>query len=218
METDEVAVMLGDGGGEIVVPELAGHATHSLESVEVAAHEGLEALTVGELYVELAAVALDQAEGIEFARMALVQQRAEVAPVDFKAFPGRRFHAYVGTLGRDLASRGVQMLFQDAHAAVEPERTEPLRDHHGAGGRVLGEPFGDGWLKRVQLAGPLPCRRPWRRRLQVLGQRAAADMQMPGDLARRPVLGPVQAMNGIDLVRGQHLSDARYNGKLVGSP
>jgi hypothetical protein len=46
----------------------------------------------------------------------------------------------------------------------------------------------------------------------------AADMQMPGDLARRPVLGPVQAMNGIDLVRGQHLSDARYNGKLVGSP
>jgi hypothetical protein len=42
----------------------------------VAAHEGLEALTVGELYVELAAVALDQAEGIEFARMALVQQRA----------------------------------------------------------------------------------------------------------------------------------------------
>jgi hypothetical protein len=43
-------------------------------------------------------------------------------------------------------------------------------------------------------------------------------MQMPGDLARRPVLGPVQAMNGIDLVRGQHLSDARYNGKLVGSP
>src|SRR5271157_3844642 len=41
---------------------------------------------------------------------------------------------------------------------------------------------------------------------------------MPGDLARRPVLGPVQAMNGVDLVRSQHLSDARYNRKLVGSP
>ena len=121
METDEVAVMLGDGGGEIVVPELAGHATHSLESVEVAAHEGLEALTVGELYVELAAVALDQAEGIEFARMPLIQQRAEVAPVDFKAFPGDRFHAHIGAPGCSLGAYGLQMRFQNAHPADETE-------------------------------------------------------------------------------------------------
>ena len=43
------------------------------------------------------------------------------------------------------------MLFQNAHAAVETQRTEPLRDHHGAGGGVLREQFGDGGLKGSSL-------------------------------------------------------------------
>ena len=93
------------------------------------------------------------------------------------------------------------MLFQNAHAAVETQRTEPLRDHHGAGGWVLREQFGDGRLERIQLAAALSPRRGWGRRLQVLGHRAAAEVEMAGDLAQGPVVGPVQAMNSVDLFR-----------------
>jgi hypothetical protein len=39
--------------------------------VNVAAHESFKAFAVGELHVQLAAVALHQAEGIKLARMAL---------------------------------------------------------------------------------------------------------------------------------------------------
>ena len=93
-----------------------------------------------------------------------------------------------------------------------------MRDHYCAGGWVLGEQFGDGRLERIQFAGTLsPCR-GCGRRLQVLGHRWAADVEMVGDLAQGPVFGPVQAMNGVDLVRSKHVPDARYSGKLVGLP
>jgi hypothetical protein len=75
--------------------------------MDMAAHESLEALAVGELYVEFATVALDQAEGIELAGMALVQEPSEMAPVDFKTLTGRRLHAHIGALGRSLSAHRV---------------------------------------------------------------------------------------------------------------
>src|SRR5271169_1774532 len=69
METNQVAVMLGDGGRQIVIPEFPRHALQGVEGMDMAAHESLEALAVSELHVEFATVALDQAEGIELARI-----------------------------------------------------------------------------------------------------------------------------------------------------
>ena len=107
METDEVAVMLGDGGRQIVIPEFPRHALQGLEGMDVAAHKSLEALAVGELHVKFATVALDQAEGIELARIALVQQRSEMPPVDFKTFAGGGLHAHIGALGHSLRAHRV---------------------------------------------------------------------------------------------------------------
>jgi hypothetical protein len=91
--------------------------------------------------------------------MALIGKRPEVAPVDCETFPGGGLHAQVSTLGRDSAPHRVQVLFQDADSTLESERAKPLRDQHGAGGRVLREPFGNGRLEGIQLAGTLlPCR------------------------------------------------------------
>ena len=56
--------------------------------MEVAADEGLEALTVGEFDVEHPAVTLNQAEGIELPLITLIIQGAEVAPVDLEALAG----------------------------------------------------------------------------------------------------------------------------------
>ena len=43
-------------------------------------------------------------------------------------------------------------------------------------------------------------------------------MEMAGDLAQRPVFAPVQAMNGVDLLSSQHVSEPRYKGKERGFP
>jgi hypothetical protein len=52
--------------------------------------------------------------------------------------------------------------------------------------------------------------RRWGRRVQILGNRAAADAQMPRDFAPRPFLYPVEAVNFVDLIRGEHLRSPLY--------
>ena len=76
------------------------------------------------------------------------------------------------------------MVLQDRDAAVEPERTQSLHDHHGAGGGVLLQQFRDGRLERIQLAGALSPRRGWAPAGQILGHRAPAEVKMAGDLAQ----------------------------------
>ena len=56
METHQVAIVFGDGGGEIVEPDLARDAAHESESVDMTTHEGLKALAVRELQIQLPAV------------------------------------------------------------------------------------------------------------------------------------------------------------------
>ena len=57
-------------------------------------------------------------------------------------------------------------------------------------------------LARFTVAG----RRRWGGR--VLGQGATADVQMAGDFAQRPLLGPVEAVNDVDLFRCEHRADS----------
>ncbi len=73
VEPYQAAFVFGYGSREIIEPKLAGAAAQRLESVDVAAHEGFEALAVGELQVHLATVAFHQAEGIQLARRSVVE-------------------------------------------------------------------------------------------------------------------------------------------------
>jgi hypothetical protein len=99
--------VLSDCGGEVVVPEFACDSCHRLEGVDMTADEGLEALAVGELHKQFAAVTFHQTKGIELARVTLVEKGTEMTPVDFESFPRPWFHAHIGTLGRGLRSNRV---------------------------------------------------------------------------------------------------------------
>ena len=70
--------------------------------------------------------------------------------------------------------------------------------------RILLQELGDGGFEGIQLARALTGSGGLRRREEIFGDGSAADVQMTGDLAHRPVLGPVQAMNFVDLFGAQH--------------
>src|SRR5260370_12611423 len=54
METHQVAVMFGDGGGKIIEPNLARDATHETECMDLTANTSLEALRLFSLQIPLA--------------------------------------------------------------------------------------------------------------------------------------------------------------------
>jgi len=196
--------VFGHGSRQIVVPELAGNPAHGLEGVEMTANESFETLTVGELHGQLAAVTFHQAEGIELARLTTVEQGAEVSPLDFEALAGRRLQAQESAAHGRVRPQGMEIILQDGDAALEAEGAQALQDDDGAGFRVLLEQFSDGWLEGIELAGTLTANSGGCRGSQVLRQGSAADVEVTGDLAHGPVLGPVQAMNRMDLLGGQH--------------
>ena len=84
--------------------------------------------------------------------------------------------------------------------------------------RVLLEKFGDGGLERIQLAGALSSSGGAGRRGQVLGDGSTPQVEMTSNLAHRPLLGEVQAMNGVDLFCRQHGLAATYTASRVGKP
>src|SRR6516164_2205858 len=120
-------IVFGDGGGQVVVPDLAADAAQELEGMNVAANESLKALAMGELQVQHPAVALHQGEGVKLALVAGVIERAEVTPIDFEAFPGDRLHAHKCArrwLGPDLAD----ILAQNRVAAIVAHCAETTAD------------------------------------------------------------------------------------------
>ena len=94
--------MFGDGSGQVVVGNLAGHALKNFEGMNVATDESLETLAVSELQVKPAAMGIHQREGVEFALVARVVERAKVSPIDFEPFARRGLHANEGTLRSQL--------------------------------------------------------------------------------------------------------------------
>jgi hypothetical protein len=60
-----------------------------------------------ELHKQFAAVAFHQTEGIELARVTLVEKCTEVPPVDFEALSRSWLHTYIDTLGRGVCSHCV---------------------------------------------------------------------------------------------------------------
>jgi len=187
METHQVAVMFGDGGGEIIEPKFACDAAHESERMKMTANERLEALAVGELQIQLAAVTFHQTEGVEFSCMPLIGKRVEVSPVDFEAFSGSRLHAHVGARGAGQCAHSVQVLFQNAQTTAEAERSEALCDHRGTGMRILLEELGDSGLEGIQFAGALTGSGGLRRR---------GDVLMTGDFFRSIGYPNIDRVNG----------------------
>src|SRR5580658_2947431 len=95
IEPHQVALMFSDSRREIVEPKFAGTALKGFECMDVAADERLEVLAMRELQVHLAARAFHPAERVQLARSTVVQQSAEVPPVDIETFAGARLHANV---------------------------------------------------------------------------------------------------------------------------
>lgn len=97
IEADEISFVFGDRSGEIIEPDFASAAGHRIEGVDVTADKRFEALAVRELQIEFAAVTFDQAEGVEFTWIVVIDERTEVPPIDFETLPGTRLHTHVGT-------------------------------------------------------------------------------------------------------------------------
>jgi hypothetical protein len=147
--------VFGDRRGQIVIDDFSGDTTQHSEGVHVAASESLEALAMRELDIEHATVRIDQREGIEFARVAGIVERAEMPPVHFEAFASERFHAHKGTLSRELGPHCSHILLQDAW-------TQLLLDDCGGDARIFFQPLrnvafklnGSSLLPRARVAGP----------------------------------------------------------------
>src|SRR3989442_12320770 len=122
IESHEIALVFGDDGQEIVEPKLTSNSAHGFGGVDMAAGECLECLTVSKLDIHLPAVTLNQAEGVELARravIAVIDERPEVTPVDFKALTCCGFHANEGAPGFCLRPHGLQVVFNNRVASSE---------------------------------------------------------------------------------------------------
>src|SRR6516165_400636 len=210
-------IVFGDGGGQVVVPDLAADAAQELEGMNVAANESLKALAMGELQVQHPAVALHQGEGVKLALVAGVIERAEVTPIDFEAFPGDRLHAHKCArrwLGPDLAD----ILAQNRVAAIVAHCAETLLDHSGTHGGVLCQQIGNGVLERIKLAGSDTGNRRPVRLLKVFLDGAPAHAQVAFDLADRPALRVVELMESLDLFVGEHQAFLFFQARASARP
>ena len=84
--------------------------------------------------------------------------------------------------------------------------------------RILLKELGDRGLEGIQLTRALTGSGVLRRGDEIFGDGSAPDVQMTGDFAHRPVFGPLQAMNFVDLLDAQHGAEFGYTGSGVHKP
>jgi hypothetical protein len=147
---------------------------------------------------------IDQGECIELALVAGIIEHAEVSPIDLEALAWRWFHAQKGSVGFQLGTGGVHMIAQDGVSAAIAEWPQLLFDHGCRHAGIFFQPFGDGGFEGIEFAFALPLGRSLCRRIEVLLDGPPTHAQVALDLADRPVLAPVQAMQVIDLIGGEH--------------
>jgi hypothetical protein len=196
--------VFGNGSGEIIEPQFARAAAQRFKGVEVAAHEGFEALAVCELQVHLSAVALHQAKGVQFARRPVVGQGSEVSPIDIEALARGGFHPHVGSPQRRVLAHRLQVIFEDRDAAVITERLQPLKQDRRRRFGILFKQLRHGRLESIELAGSVATagRRSWV--VQILGQRVPADVEVTCDSTLGPLLDQVQTVDLVDLFWAEH--------------
>ena len=98
----------------------------------------------------------------------------------------------------------MDVLAQDGVAATIAQRSESLLDDSRAGPGILLQQFGDGGFEWIQLTDAGSRRRRLRRRLQILLDGVPTHAQMLFDLANGPALRPIQVMQVVDLIGGEH--------------
>lgn len=174
VEANQSTVMFSDGGGQVVIPDFAGHSVQLLKRVNVAAGKGFATLRVSELQILHPAVPVDQSEGIELPLIPVVIERIEVAPIDFEAFAWLWFHAHKSSLRFLLRPYLAHVLAKNTAAAGIAQRLKTLSDHGGAGGRIFIEQLQDGCFIGIELAGAGPSRRCLSRHVQILLDRLPA--------------------------------------------
>jgi hypothetical protein len=79
-----------------------------------------------------------------------------------------------------------------------------LLDDGRAGPGVLFQQFGNGRLEAIQFTDAGPRRRRLRRRVQILLDGVPTHAQMLFDLANGPALHPIQVIQIVDLIGGEH--------------
>jgi len=121
-------------------------------------------------------------------------------------------HPRIKSLVKEAQRWLLRVLYLPGESRFSGPRTwsRSQEHHHGSSMRILLEKLGDGGLEGIQLARALTGSGGLRRRGEIFGDSSAPDVQMRGDVAQRPVLGPVQAMNFVDLFRCQHGSEFGY--------
>ena len=102
--------------------------------------------------------------------------------------------------------------------ALVAQRPQPLFHYGRRNGGVFFQPIGDSGFKGIELALALPLRRPLCRRLQILLDGVPAHAQVPFDLADRPALGPVQAVQVVDLIGREHGANSVYPAEAAWIP
>jgi hypothetical protein len=183
IEADDLAVMLEDGAQEVVIGSLAGHASHEVESMLVAACESLIALAVGELQIQTPAVTLDQAKRIQLALVALVVERSEVAPIDLKALARFDLDPQESARSRQLLALGSDILVQNGSAAAVTQRRDPLAEDHTTGRGILAEQICEGLFVGIEFAGTLGSAARSERRVEILLDGPASHVEMTSDFA-----------------------------------
>src|SRR6185312_1234924 len=136
IEADEIPFVFGDRSGEIIEPDFASAAGHRVEGVDVTADKRFKALAMRELQIEFAAVTFDQAEGIEFTRIVVIDERTEVPPIDFETLSGARLHTHVGPPVSSFRAKRLQIVLHDRDSALEAQRAQMLGDHGGRRGSI----------------------------------------------------------------------------------
>jgi hypothetical protein len=129
--------VFGDGGGQVVIGDLARDATQRRKGVHVTTDEGFKALAVSELQIQHAAVGFDQRESIELALVPGVIEHAEVPPIDLEALAGRRLHPQEGAAGLQLRTNGLHIPAQNAVPTAVAQRPQLLFHHGGRNGGIL---------------------------------------------------------------------------------
>jgi hypothetical protein len=167
--------------------------------MEMAAHEGLETLTVGELNVEAAAVTFDAAEGIQLVPVSLVVDRTEMPPVDLIAIARTGFDAYERARRVLDLPQTRQVFLQYGSPAFVTKRLYSLCNDDGTGTRALIKELPDHRFEGIQFAGTrFPDGRLRNRALQVLPDRFPGDVKLPADLTPGKLLFMGHPVNGLD--------------------
>src|SRR5208283_4611195 len=122
-KTHQAAIVLGHGGSEIIIGDLASDTAQGSEGVHVTADESFKALAVSELQIEHAAVGFDEGESVELAFVAGVVEHAEVPPIDFETLARSGLHAHKGATRFGLWAGSLEVVTQDRGATGIAERS-----------------------------------------------------------------------------------------------